>query len=108
MITPFRAEAAAVSGLHQADLVFAGSGAAGEVAGHGAQADLVGGRGLAHADAAVAARLMQPRPGVESAPRRPSCTRLSQRLPRGRVDVERDARVDAASADHLGGTAKSR
>src|SRR5919197_1808074 len=51
-------------GTAQINLVLFGTGAAWEVTGHGAQANAAGGGGLPHADAAVAARLMQARPGA--------------------------------------------
>ena len=65
VITPVSAEAAAVSGLHQINLVLLRARAAGEIARHGAQADPAGRRRLAHADATVAAGLVDPRAGVD-------------------------------------------
>ena len=60
VMTPVIADAVAVSGLTRQTMSSLVPGAAWEVSRHGAQADSVSRRGLPHADAAVAARLVNP------------------------------------------------
>src|SRR5690606_26602031 len=90
-------------GAAKPDAVLAGAGAPGEVARGGAQAVATGRRRLAHADAAVAAGLVQARAGGEQDAEQAVLRQGHDELAGGRVDVEGDLVGDTAAADDLGG-----
>ena len=85
----------------QVDLVFLGTGSAREIARHGTQADTPRRRRLTHADATVAAGLVQARTRVNQGVEQTHFGQIFENLPTRRIDIERDAVVDrAAIHDH--------
>ena len=81
--------------------VLARAGAAREVARHRAQAVAAHRRRLPHADAAVAAGLVDAPAGADEVAEQPLGDQVLEHLARGRVDVEGHAVVDLPAADHL-------
>jgi hypothetical protein len=77
-----------------------GAGPPGEVACHGAQAAPSRCGRLTHAEAAVAAGLMQSRARCDKPCQATLPNQLLERLARSRVDVERDARSDPPARNH--------
>jgi hypothetical protein len=80
--------------------IFLRAGAAGEISRHGAQADAPGSRRLAHADAAVAARLVDARAAADQLPEEAERYKIFQHLAGSRINIERDAAVDFPAIDN--------
>ncbi len=88
-------------GADEADLVLDRTGSAGKIPGHGAQTDFIGRGRLAHADAAVAARLVHPRAGLNERHHMAVPRQRRQELPRRRVHVEGHMVGNLPSPQHL-------
>lgn len=86
----------------QPDRVLVGAGASGEVPGHGPQTVATHSRGLAHADAAHAAGLVDARTGSDERRQPAAGDEIGEDLPRGRVDIEGHLPVDLAALEDLG------
>ena len=87
-------------GATQTDLVFRGTRTAGKIPRNSAQADLIRCRRLPHANAAIAAGLMQARPSAEQIGKMTQFNQVFQNLTRCGVDIERYSLANLAAFDH--------